>query len=147
MMNSLIGSIMNMKADVYIQQGTQTNSGNIAREWVYDRTIDCRVEPIALGNSRRTDTKLYDYGTDSAYIENLQLKMKSPIQISRRSRISAIRSNTGEVVYKEVDRYGQPDMIFEVMANRAEIDPLGNISYYETTLNRVEVQRNDSTSS
>lgn len=147
MINSLIGSIMNMKCDVYAQQNTQTSTGNIAREWVYDRTIDCRVEPIKLGGStNRGDNKSFDSGENNFYSEHLQLKMKSLIQLSKRSRISSIRDSNNNSIYKEIDRYGHPDMIFEVTASRAEIDPLGRVSYYEITIQRVEVQRNDSTS-
>jgi hypothetical protein len=148
MINSLIGSIMNMKCDVYAQQNTQTSTGNIAREWVYDRTIDCRIEPIKLGGStNRGDNKSFDSGENNFYSEHFQLKMKSLIQLSKRSRISSIRDSNNNSIYKEIDRYGHPDMIFEVTASRAEIDPLGRVSYYEITIQRVEVQRNDSTSS
>jgi hypothetical protein len=139
---------MNMKCDVYAQQNTQTSTGNIAREWVYDRTIDCRIEPIKLGGStNRGDNKSFDSGENNFYSEHLQLKMKSLIQLSKRSRISSIRDSNNNSIYKEIDRYGHPDMIFEVTASRAEIDPLGRVSYYEITIQRVEVQRNDSTSS
>jgi hypothetical protein len=148
MINSLIGSIMNMKCDVYAQQNTQTGTGNIAREWVYDRTIYCRIEPIKLGGSmNRGDNKAFDSGENNFYSEHFQLKMKSPVQLSKRSRISSIRDSSNNSIYKEIDRYGHPDMIFEVTASRAEIDPLGRVSYYEITIQRVEVQRNDSTSS
>ncbi|NDB84180.1 MAG: hypothetical protein EB127_15910 [Alphaproteobacteria bacterium] len=148
MINSLIGSIMNMKCDVYVQQNSQTSSGNVSREWVYSKTIDCRVEPIKLGGSTNSgDNKTFDVGPENRYTEMFQLKVKSPVQLSRRSRISSIRDNQGRVIYKEIDRYGNPDMIFEVTASHAEIDPLGRVNYYETTIQRVEVQYNDSTSS
>lgn len=148
MINSYIGSIMNMKCDVYIQQNSQTKSGTIARQWVYHITIPCKIEPLKTGGALgRGDNKVFDHGPDNSYDEIFQLKMKSPVPLSRRYRVSSIRDNRGGVVYKELDRYGQPDMIFEVTSNHAELDPLGKISYYETTLKRVEVQRNDSTSS
>lgn len=147
MINSVIGSIMNMKCDIYVQQNAQSNSGNITREWVYDRTINCKVEPLKTGGAlNRGDNEVFDHGGDNSYNENFQLKVKSPIPISRRARITSIRDSKGAVVYKEIDRYNQPDMIFDVTASHAELDPLGRISYYETTIKRVEVQRNDSTS-
>ena len=147
MFNSIMGSIMNMKADVYIQQNAQSTSGNVTREWVYDKTIGCRVEPIKSGGASNSgDSKTFDVGPENSYHEKLQLKVKSPVQISRRSRISAIRSNDNLSAYREIDRYGQPDMIFEVISSHAEIDPLGRVSYFETTIQRVEVQHNDSTS-
>jgi hypothetical protein len=148
MINSFIGSIMNMNAEIYIQQNTQGSSGNIIREWVYDRTIDCKVEPIKAGGAlNRSDNKTFDYGPDNSYQERFQLKMKSPQPLSRRWRVSGIKDISGNSIYKEIDRYGQPDMIFEVTASHAELDPFGRISYYETTIQRVLVQQNDSTDS
>ena len=139
---------MNMKCDIYVQQNTQTDSGNIKREWIYDKTIDCKIEPIKLGGStNRGDNKAFDVGPQNEYHEMFQLKMKSPILISRRSRISSIKGSDGKIIYQEFDRYGQPDMIFEITASHAEIDPFGKIAYYETTLQRVMVQYNDATSS
>lgn len=138
---------MNMKCDIYIQQNTQTDSGNIQREWIYSRTVPCKIEPIKTGGAtNRGDNKTFDSTAENRYTEFFQLRMKSPIPISRRSRISAIKDNAGNVIYKEIDRYSQPDMIFDVTASHAEVDPLGKISYYETTLQRVEVQYNDATS-
>lgn len=148
MFKSMINSIMNMSVDIYVQQNAQTKSGNVSREWVYNRTIPCRVEPIKVGGStNRGDNKAFDAGTENRYTELFQLKIKSPVPISRRSRITGIKDNRGNVIYKEIDRYGEPDMIFEVTANHAEIDPLGMTSYYETTVQRVEVQNYDTNSS
>lgn len=144
MLNSFIGSIMNMSCEIYSQQNSQSQNGNITREWVYHQTIPCRIEPMKLGGpDSRSDNKYFDYGPDNTYSEKMQLKMKSPIYLSKRSRISAVKDNYGVVIYKEFDKYGQPDMIFEVTACRAEIDPLGRVSYFETTMQRVEVQQND----
>ena len=135
---------MNMRCDIYIQQNEQTNSGAISRNWVYDKTIDCKIEPLKTsGAIGRGDNKSFEDNKNNEYLENFQLKMKSPINLSKRWRISSVRSSQGEVIYKEIDRYGNPDMIFEVTASHAEIDPLGKISYYEVTLKRVMVQDND----
>lgn len=146
MINSLIGSVMNMTADIYVQQNTQTKSGAISRAWVYHTTVDCKVEPLKSGGAlNRADNKTFDAGDKNSYLERFQLKMKSPVPISRRSRVSSIRGSDGQVIYKEIDRIDMPDMIFDVTASHAEIDPLGRVSYYETTLQRVLVQDNDPT--
>ena len=138
---------MNMKCDIYVQQNKQTISGNVSREWVYSKTINCKIEPLKTGNAMgRGDNKVFEHGDDNSYYEKFQLKMKSPISITRRARISSIRDNAGNGVYKEMDRLNQPDMIFDVTASHAEIDPLGKISYYAVTLQRIDVQHNDSTS-
>jgi hypothetical protein len=148
MLDSYIGSIMNMSADVLIQQNTQSeSSGSIKREWLYDRTIQCKIEPLkASGGGNRYDNKRFDIGTHNEYDEKLQLKMKCLIPMSKRWRVSAIRSNDGKQIFFEIDRYDTPDTIFEVTASHAVLDPFGRISYYEVTLQRVHVQ-NDNTSS
>lgn len=141
--SSLVGSIMNMTAEIYSQQNTQdANTGAIVRQWGYKKRTHCKIEPIKLsGTGMRTDTKNFNEN----YVEQLQLKMKSPELMSKRWRVSAIRSNDGKQVFVEFDKIDQPDTIFEVIASHAVLDPFGKISYYETVLQRVSVQDNDKT--
>jgi hypothetical protein len=146
---SIIGSIMNMSAEIYKQQNTQDpDTGAIGREWVYEKTIPCKIEPIkSRGTNTRGDNKIFnpkDKG-QAGYDENLQLKFKGLELLSKRWRISNIRSNDGKQVFVEIDRYGEPDTVFEVTASHAVLDPFGNLSYYEATLHRVPVQDNDKT--
>ena len=139
---------MNMTADVYTQQNTQSEtSGIITREWVYEKTIPCKIEPIkSNGASNRADNKRFDIGKHNEYDEKMQLKMKCLVPFSKRWRISTIRSNDGKQVYMEIDRYDNPDTIFDVISSHAVLDPFGKVSYYEVTLQRVHVQ-NDNTAS
>jgi hypothetical protein len=139
---------MNMTADVYTQKNKQSEtSGVLTREWLYDKTIRCKIEPIKSGGaSNRIDNKRFDIGTHNEYDEKLQLKMKCLVPFSKRWRISGIRTSDGESVYVEVDRYDSPDTIFDVTASHAVLDPFGKVSYYEITLQRVHIQ-NDNTSS
>lgn len=147
MLDSYIGSIMNMKADVYIQQNQQSpTSGVITREWVYDQTISCKIEPVKSGAGSRYDNKRFDIGKHNEYDEKLQLKMKCLVRFSKRWRISGIRSSDNQQVYTEVDKYDTPDTIFDVTASHAVLDPFGKVAYYEVTLQRVHIQ-NDNTSS
>lgn len=147
-MNSLyIGSIMNMTADVYTQQNVQSDtSGVIKRQWVYDKTIACKIEPIKSGVGSRYDNKRFDIGKHNEYDEKLQLKMKCLVPFSKRWRISKIRSSDNQQVYIEVDKYDTPDTIFDVTASHAVLDPFGKVAYYEVTLQRVHIQ-NDNTES
>ncbi len=147
MLDSYIGSIMNMKADILIQENRQSqSSGTMVREWVYDRTINCKIEPVkTTGASTRTDNKKFDIGKHNEYDEKLQLKMKCLTPFSKRWRISNIRSSDNKSVFFEIDRYDNPDTIFDVTASHAVLDPFGKVSYYEVTLQRVHVQ-NDNTS-
>lgn len=146
MNNSFIQSIMNMTADVYVQTNKQSpSSGVILREWLYDKTIQCKIEPLKTrGSSSKSDNKTFDNGKFDEYDEKLQLKMKCLIPFSKRWRISGIRSNNGKQIYTEIDKIDNPDTQFDVTASHAVLDPFGNISYYEVTLQRVHVQ-NDNT--
>lgn len=148
MLGSYISSIMNMTADIYIQQNIQSeSSGVIKREWVYDKTIQCKIEPLkSAGSGNRNDNKRFDIGQHNEYDERFQLKMKCLVPMSKRWRVSSIRTNDGKQVYTEIDRYDTPDTTFDVTASHAVLDPLGKISYYEVVLQRVHIQ-NDNTQS
>jgi hypothetical protein len=145
---SLIGSVMNMSADIYIQQNTQSKtSGTIYREWVYNDTISCKIEPVKTSSgSSRYDNKNFDSGKHNEYHESMQLKMKCHIPISKRWRVSNIRTNDGQKVYVELDKIDQPDTIFDVSSAHAVLDPFGRISYYDVMLKRVNVQSDNTTS-
>jgi hypothetical protein len=146
---SFIASIMNMTAQVYGQQNVQdTDTGAISRQWVFKKTIQCKLEPIqARGTNTKGDNKTFDTSNNAAgdYNEGLQLKMKTLELLSKRSRIVAIRSSDGNQVFLEIDKIDQPDTIFEVTSSHAVLDPFGKISYYESTIHRVSVQDNDKT--
>ena len=144
MNNSMIQSIMNMTADIYIQQNIQSEtSGVIKREWLYNQTVQCKIEPIkSSGGGNRFDNKRFALGKFDEYDE--KLKMKCLVPFSKRWRVSGIRSNNGRQVYTEIDKYNNPDTIFDVTASHAVLDPFGNVSYYEITLQRVHIQ-NDNT--
>jgi len=149
MLNSLITSIMNMKVDIYKQQNFQDpGTGAISREWVYEKTINCKVEPLkAKGTSTKGDNKVFGTGQNAQaeYSEGLQIKLKCTELLSKRWRVTTIRSSDNQQVFVEIDKYNQPDTVFEVMSSHAVLDPFGKISYYEATLIRVQVQDNDNT--
>jgi hypothetical protein len=147
--SSIIASIMNMTAEVYGQQNIQDpDTGAISRQWVYKKTIQCKVEPIKTrGTSTKGDGKSFDtsQNAQAGYHEGLQLKVKSLELMSKRWRVSAVRASNGQQVFVEIDKIDQPDTIFEVTASHAVLDPFGRVSYYEATMQRVNVQDNDKT--
>lgn len=146
---SLTNSIMSMKCDIYVQRNSQTQSGAITREWVYHSTIPCFVQSMRSGGPFKGDDKSYISNLDkqaNPYVEILETKMKSPIPLSKRWRVTRVRSSSGQSVYTEMDRLGTPDVIFEVKSAHAELDPFGRVSHYHINLSRVQVQQNDSTS-
>ena len=142
-----MSSIMNMKADIYQQQLSQdSNTGMVNRQWSYLKTIQCKVEPIKVGgSSTRSDNKTFKGGSEGEYTEKLQLRIKCNELLSKRARIQNIKSASNEQIFVEIDRYDQPDTIFEVTSSHAVLDPFGKITYYEAVLQRVQVQDNDKT--
>lgn len=140
---------MNMTAQIYSQQNVQdSNTGAISREWVYKKEVTCKIEPIKpRGLLSSGDVKSFSaaVGGTNSYNEGLALKMKSTDLLSKRFRVSGIRSSDNNQVYVEIDKIDQPDTIFEVVSSHAVLDPFGRISYYETVLQRVSVQDNDKT--
>ena len=90
-----------MKADIYVLQAVQSSgSGSIQRQWVYDHTVQCKIEPVKTrGSSNKADNKSFDNGKFDEYAESLQLKMKMLEQVSKRWRVSRIRSNDNKQVY------------------------------------------------
>ena len=146
--SSIMGSIMNMKADVYKQQNRQDpNTKAIIREWVYDKTIQCRIEPVKVkGASTRTDNKNFGTGVQGDYNEKVQIKMKCLELMSKRWRIENIRSSDGRAVFVEIDKIDGPDTKFGITASHAILDPFARIAYYEAVLLRVQVQDDDPTS-
>ena len=132
-----------MKADIYIQKNSQSESGTINRQWIYSKTIPCKVvNTKSQSGTSRGDDKTYGTGVN-AYSEDVHLKMQSPIILSKRWRISSIRTNDGDQLYIEVDKISDPDTYFDVISNHPVTDPFGRISYYEVNLRRAVIQDND----
>ena len=142
--NSYIGSTMMMKADIYEQENTQDEiSGAITRHWELKRTVQCQIQPAKTGSSgsQKQDGKSY---SDNTYSESFILRAKFLVPLSKRWRISNIRSSRNELIYMEMDTLSQQPTIFEVMACHAMTDPFGKFSHYDVTLERVNIQNNDS---
>lgn len=134
---------MNMSCDIYVQKNVQSESGVVTRQWLYDKTIMCKAMAVASkSGSARGDDKQYTTGT-SGYIEDIHVKLQSPERLSKRWRITNIKSSTGENIFVEPDRIDLQDTIFDVVSNHPVLDPLGKIAYYEINLRRAQVQNND----
>jgi len=134
-------SVFNMKADIYYQIESQDlNTNEIERKWILLKTIDCSINPIKeSGGSTTSDNKYFS----KEYTEDLETKMNTMNQLSKRWRVSNIKNNSGASLYKEIDRVSQPDTIFEVYSSHPILDIFGNIQYYQNHLRRTTVQNND----
>jgi hypothetical protein len=130
---------MNMTADIYTQKNIQSDSGAVTRQWEYDRTIFCK---ITVPKYRTGDTKSYGTGPEG-YKELVDAHMQSPIKLSKRWRITNIKSSDHENVFVEPDKINFANTIFDVHAMHPVLDPFGKIAYYEIDLRRAQVQNND----
>jgi hypothetical protein len=141
MYGCLQSSVFNMTADIYYQIESQDPSTNeIDRRWSLLKNISCAINPIReSGGSATSDNKYFS----KEYTEDLETKMYSMEQLSKRWRVSGIKNNSGTALYKEIDRISSPDTIFEVYASHPILDIFGNIQYYENHLRRTTVQSND----
>lgn len=134
---------MNMSCDIYIQKNVQSQSGVVTRQWIYDKTIICKA--MTVGNksgSSKVDDKQYGTGTNG-YIEDVHVKLQSPVRLSKRWRITNIKSSDGENIFVEPDKIDLQDTIFDVISTHPVLDPFGKIAYYEINLRRAQVQNND----
>lgn len=134
---------MNMTCDIYVQKNTQLPSGSFERMWEYKKTISCKIEPISQkGAGVSGDGESFGKGVDG-FIDSLQLKMKTLEYLSKRQRVSLIKSNDGQSMFLEVDKMGQDDTIFDVVSSHPVLDPFGKISHYSVNLRRASIQNND----
>lgn len=138
MLNSIVASHMNMQCDIYNLQTTQTESGVFQRKWIYARTVQCRAEAA----EKTRAGKIISQTQDGFYDESV-LRLKTMDPISKRSRVTNIRSNDGKIVYMELDKIEPTSTIFEVRQSYTVTDPFGRIACYETLLKRAVVQEND----
>lgn len=142
---SLMQVAMKMSADIYKQENTQdSESGAIRRHWELDKTEKCFVEPTKSdGSSTKTDGKTFSQGLDG-YSEKFQVRAKFNNPLSKRWRVTNIRSSNNVSIFNEMDRLSTPPMIFEVISCHAMLDPFGRLSHYDVTLERVNIQNNES---
>lgn len=142
--NSYISTTMMMRADIYEQENTQNpDTGAIDRHWEYKRTVKCQIQPTKTdGSSTKSDGKFY--GSDnSSYKETSQLRCKFLIALSKRWRVSNIRSSDNVALFVEQDTMSKRPTIYEVVSCHAMTDPFGRLSHYDVTLERVKLQAND----
>ena len=144
MFNSFMSTTMNMSADVYEQENTQNeNTGMISRHWEYRYTTKCLIQPSkSSGVSTKSDGK--EYKIDHSYSESSQLRGKFSVGLSKRTRISGIRSSDNENIFMELDTSSKKSTIYEVVSCHPMLDPFGRLSHYDVTLERVNIQNNDS---
>jgi hypothetical protein len=134
-------SLFSMSAEILSQIKDQDPDTNeILRRWVVLKSIKCSVLPIKeTGASSTSDNKTFS----KEYTEELEVKLHTSEQLSKRWRITNILNSDKKQLYCEIDRVSKPSTIFEVYASHPTFDIFGNIQYYENHIKRVSVQSND----
>lgn len=134
-------SMFTVTAEILHQITDQNEETNeITRRWALLKNISCSIMPIReSGGSATSDNKYFT----KEYVEELETKMYTSEQLSKRWRVTAIKNSNDESLYKEIDRVSEPDTIFEVFSSHPILDIFGNVQYFENHLKRVQVQSND----
>jgi hypothetical protein len=134
-------ALLNMTADVYLQQNRQDpTTGQIKREWIFDRKIICHVDIISSEGASTPDNNK-NFGEKYSQEEKFRLKTKE--RLSKRTRLTNLKNRSGEVIFIENDQIDTPPTIFEIESHHPRLDPLGNVLYFESNLRRVGVQSNE----
>ena len=141
MYGSVSSALLNMYADVYVQENVQDEvSGEIKRDWVFSKKIICHIDIISSIGARTPDNnKIFG----EKYTEDEKMRMKTKEPLSKRIRIVNIRNREGQTIFFEPDQLNTPPTIFEIESHHPRLDPLGYVLYYESNLRRVSVQSND----
>ena len=141
MYGGVSNALLNMTADVYVQQNEQDPlTGSVIRKWYYDKTIICHIDIISSQGAGTPDN---DKNFGKQYKEEEKARMKTKDLLSKRFRITNIKNRFGQNIFIEQDKIDAPPTIFEIESHHPRLDPLGNVLYYETNLRRTGVQDND----
>lgn len=138
-MGSIVGSILSMKMDIYVQSEKQDkNTGSIVKEWNYSRTENCHAKGIVSNTSRRgSDTQQI-----SAKYSNTQvIEVRTEKRITLREKVTNIRDSKNKYIWTELDYPTETPTVFEVVGSTPITDPFGNVMAYNTLLKRSESQK------
>lgn len=134
-----------MLADIYYPIITQSQNGQIKKQWILDRTIACNAAP--MGGIRSAQEV-----NPAAFIEHsgeLIVRAKSDIRISSKELgnaitnilITNVRDRHNNIIYKETAgvRSGKGTM-FEVAGLEPIVGPFGPVEYYKMLWKRTDSQ-------
>ena len=134
-----------MLADIYYPIITQSQNGQIKKQWILDRTIACNASPMGgIRNAQEINP--------AAFIEHsgeLIVRAKTDIRISSLDKpyaitdilITNIRDTHNNIIYKETSgiRSGK-GTIYEIATIQPFVGPFGNVDSYQMVWRRAESQ-------
>lgn len=134
MQTCLLSARFNMLMDVMKQENYQSESGEIQRRWlVKDADVNCIARGISGGGIRVVGSteRWSETQDDVEYV-----KIQTNYNLSKRDRITNIRTGTGAVAWEDE---GIP-IIFDVVGSTPVIGPFGQLVEYDVLVTRAEVQ-------
>lgn len=134
----IIDGVLSMKMDIYVQKTRQTDSGQIIKTWIYDRTMYCHAKGT-ISNSvtaRNGDRQIFD----NRYKNDQMVQVRTKTRLSLKEKITNIRDSDGNPIWTEEDYPTDTPTVFELVGTTPITDPFGKIVAYNSALKRSENQ-------
>lgn len=139
-MLDLVGSILNMKMDVYVQSDAQDpDTGFLKKEWMYSKTLDCHAKGV-INNSattRSSDKQL----VGARYVNDQTIQIRSEVRLTTREKVTNIRDANNNCIWKEINYPSETPTVFEIIGSTPITDPFGNLIGYSSMAKRSENQQ------
>jgi hypothetical protein len=142
MLTDLVGTILSMKVDIYVQQDSQdSDTGALKKNWVLDRTVQCFAKGNISNSSTGRGSDRQKYGTRYRDVESISVRVGE--FISHREKLVNIRSQKDETLWFELNYPTSTPTVFEVVGNTPIMDPFGSVLGYNLMCARSENQTID----
>ncbi len=139
-MNDLIGSLLSMKLDVYMQVDSQDpNTGAIKKEWDYSKTINCYAKGVIRNSAtaRGSDSQTFS----NKYKNEQIVQVRTIDRLTTREKITNIRDSEDNVIWKELNFPSDSPTVFEVIGTTPITDPFGKTMGFNSSVMRSENQQ------
>lgn len=139
-MNDLIGSLLSMKLDVYMQVDSQDpNTGAIKKEWIFFKTINCHAKGVISNSAtaRGSDSQTFS----NKYKNEQIVQIRTIDRLTTREKITNIRDSEDNVIWKELNFPSDSPTVFEVIGTTPITDPFGKTMGFNSSVMRSENQQ------
>jgi len=134
MYGCLTGAKYSMKADVYRQTKSQSETGQVVRSWSYEKTIDCFIaRNITNSSSDNSET----WG--NVYVSGQNLILSTAEPLSDRDKITNVLDSNGKLLYSETNNDHNPT-VFDILSTTSLVDGFGAFNGYIAYMSSSEVQ-------
>lgn len=131
MYRCLTSSKYTMKADLYRQQKSVDNSGQIVRQWQMIESFECYV--YAVESTGAAFAARERFGSTWSY--DIYARMSTEKKLALGDRITSVRDSSGSPLWTDIDGN---DIIFNVTGVAPKTTPFGSLLEFDVMLNRTE---------